>query len=69
MISLAHVRPALAGIGVVAVSVITAAAVSLPASAQTLVWSVVPSPSRGPRGNLNGVSCISATSCTAAGYQ
>lgn len=60
-------RTALAGIGVVALSMTVAAAVSLPASAQTLVWSVVPSPSRGPRSELNGVSCISATSCTAAG--
>jgi type II secretory pathway component PulM len=67
MISLARTRAALAGIGVIAISVTTAAALSLPASAQTLVWSVVPSPSRGLRSNLNGVSCILATSCTAAG--
>jgi hypothetical protein len=31
-------------------------------------WSVVPSPNRrGTYSNLNGVSCVSATSCTAAG--
>jgi hypothetical protein len=68
IISLTHARAALAGIGVVAVSVTTAAAVTLPASAQTLVWSVVPSPSPGPVTNaLYGVSCISATACTAVG--
>ena len=38
-ISLMLTRTALAGIGVVAVSMTVAAAVSLPASAQTLVWS------------------------------
>ena len=66
MISFTHARGAVAGIGVVAVSVTTAAAVSLPASAQTLVWSVAPSPSPGPVTNaLYGVSCISATACTA----
>src|SRR5205807_5542032 len=68
MISLKHARDALAAIGVVAVSVTTAAAVNLPASAQTLVWSVVPSPSPGPVTNaLFGVSCISATACAAVG--
>src|SRR6266496_6507767 len=68
IISLTHAWAALAGIGVVAVSVTTAAAVTLPASAQTLVWSVVPSPSPGPVTNaLYGVSCISATACTAVG--
>jgi hypothetical protein len=66
MISLAHTRAALAGIGVVAVSATTAAAVSLPASAQTLVWSVVPSPSR-PGPELTRVSCGSAAACTAVG--
>jgi hypothetical protein len=69
MISLAHTRATLAGIGAVAVSVITAAAVGLPASAQTLVWSVVPSPSPATINTLYGVSCISATACTAVGYQ
>ena len=38
-----------------------------PASAQTLTWSVVPSPSRGTDSLLGGVSCVSATACTAAG--
>jgi hypothetical protein len=42
---------------------------SAPASAQTWTWSVVPSPSPSTRGNvLNSVSCVSATVCTAAGY-
>jgi hypothetical protein len=41
--------------------------VSAPANAQTLTWSVVPSPSRGVTSNLNGVSCVSATACTAVG--
>jgi hypothetical protein len=32
-------------------------------------WSVVPSPNEGASGNvLNGVSCVSASACTAAGY-
>ena len=65
--SLARARAVLAGIGAVALSVITAAAVSLPANAQTLVWSVVPSPSPAMFNDLYGVSCISATSCTAVG--
>src|SRR5215831_14731900 len=67
MISLAHTRATLAGIGVVAVSLTVAAAVSLPASAQTLAWSVVPSPSPATYNELDGVSCISATACTAVG--
>jgi hypothetical protein len=42
---------------------------SVPASAQALTWSVVPSPDRGTSRNiLQGVSCNSATSCTAVGY-
>ena len=65
--SLARARAVLAGIGAVAVSVITAAAVSLPANAQTLVWSVVPSPSPAMFNDLYGVSCISASACTAVG--
>ena len=36
--------------------------------AQALTWSVVPSPSVGTGGNdLYGVSCVSATACTAVG--
>ena len=31
-------------------------------------WSVVPSPSPGAGSFLGGVSCVSATACTAAGY-
>jgi hypothetical protein len=39
------------------------------ASGQILTWSVSPSPNRGTGDNvLNGVSCVSATACTAAGY-
>lgn len=42
---------------------------SVPASAQALTWSVAPSPDRGTSRNiLQGVSCNSATSCTAVGY-
>ena len=37
---------------------------SVPASAQALTWSVVPSPSPGA---LSGVSCTSAAACTAVG--
>ncbi len=41
---------------------------SVPASAQTLTWSVVPSPSPGTSSNfLYGVSCASAAACTAVG--
>jgi hypothetical protein len=41
---------------------------SVPASAQTLTWSVVPSPSlAGHYNNLHGVSCASAAACTAVG--
>jgi len=68
MISLASTRVALAGIGVAAGSVTAAAGISLPASAQTLIWSVVPSPSPSATSDfLYGVSCVSATACTAAG--
>jgi len=36
---------------------------------QALTWSSVPSPNRGTGNNLlDGVSCISATACTAVGY-
>jgi hypothetical protein len=36
--------------------------------AQALTWSSVPSPNRGTGNNLlDGVSCISATACTAVG--
>jgi hypothetical protein len=39
---------------------------SAPAAAQALTWSLVPSPSPGTAINgLDGVSCISATACTA----
>jgi hypothetical protein len=42
--------------------------VAVPASAQTLTWSVVPSPNAGVKGSsLGGVSCVSATECTAVG--
>jgi hypothetical protein len=48
---------------------------AVPASAQTLTWSVVHSPNRRAGGNfldtrgdfLNGVSCVSADFCMAAG--
>jgi hypothetical protein len=40
---------------------------SLPASAQTLTWAMVPSPNRGTGSLLNGVSCVSADACTAVG--
>jgi hypothetical protein len=43
--------------------------VAVPASAQTLTWSVVPSPNAGVKGSsLGGVSCVSATACMAVGY-
>jgi hypothetical protein len=38
-----------------------------PASAQTLTWSLVPSPSPGAQNILYAVSCASATVCTAVG--
>jgi hypothetical protein len=42
---------------------------AVPASAQTLTWSVVPSPNVGVKGSsLGGVSCVSATECLAVGY-
>jgi len=31
-------------------------------------WSVVPSPGRGSHSALVGVSCVSATACSATGY-
>jgi hypothetical protein len=40
---------------------------SLPASAQPLPWSVVPSPNPRTLSNLFGVSCVSADACTAVG--
>src|SRR5438093_5065997 len=68
MIGLARTRAAVAGIGIAAVSVTAAASVSFPASAQALIWSVVPSPSPAPTFNeLDSVSCLSATACTAVG--
>ena len=43
-------------------------AAGAPAGAQTLTWSVVLSPSPSAHVNrLDGVSCVSATACTAAG--
>jgi hypothetical protein len=46
----------------------SATAAPVPATARTLTWSVVPSPSRGPSANsLNAVSCVSAHGCTAVG--
>ncbi len=42
-------------------------AASVPASAQALTWSVVPSPSPGSGSGLAGVSCVSAAACTAVG--
>lgn len=42
---------------------------SVPANAQALTWSVVPSPDQGTSRNvLQGVSCASATFCMAVGY-
>ena len=40
---------------------------SLPASAQSLAWSMVPSPNRGSGSLLSGVSCVAADACTAVG--
>jgi hypothetical protein len=41
----------------------------VPASAQTLTWTIVPSPNAGVNNNsLGGVSCASATACMAVGY-
>ena len=42
---------------------------SVPASAQALTWSVVPSPSPGTSTFLYGVSCASAGTCTAVGFK
>ena len=40
---------------------------AVPAGAQALTWSLVPSPSRGSSDTLAGVSCVSAAACTAVG--
>ena len=53
-----------------AVAVLTGLALlvtAVPASAQALTWSLVPSPSRGSSDTLAGVSCISPAACTAVG--
>lgn len=43
---------------------------AVPASAQTLAWSVVHSPNRRANGNyLDAVSCVSATMCMATGHR
>ena len=42
-------------------------ATAVPAGAQALTWSVVPSPSPGSGDALSGVSCVSAEACTAVG--
>jgi len=68
MISLARTRTALVGIGIFAAAVsMTAGADASVTSSAALTWSVVPSPSRGTDSLLGGVSCVSATACTAAG--
>jgi hypothetical protein len=41
---------------------------SVPASACTLTWSVVPSPNAGLSSDLGGVSCVSATACMTVGH-
>ena len=67
-ISLVRIRVAVAGAGVAAVSVAAVVGSPLPAAAQRLSWSVVPSPSPGTVINqLDGVSCASATVCMAVG--
>jgi hypothetical protein len=51
---------------------LAAAAAPVPAGAQGLTWSVVPSPNIKPATNnneLNGVSCVSASDCVAVGEQ
>jgi hypothetical protein len=51
------------------ISSCTLLAASVPAGATTLTWSVVPSPSPGSGYNiLSAVSCVSAATCTAVGY-
>ena len=56
--------------GAVLAGLVVVLGAAAPVSAQVLTWSVVPSPNPGPRsaGNaLVGVSCVSATACTAVG--
>ena len=51
---------------------LAAATAAIPASAQGLAWSVVPSPNIKPAANnnqLSAVSCVSATDCLAVGGQ
>src|SRR5947207_2707581 len=64
---------AAAGAMILAPSTALAAATApIPASAQGLTWSVVPSPNIKPATNnnqLNAVSCVSATGCIAVGEQ
>jgi hypothetical protein len=66
-INLVRIRAAVAGVGVAAVSVAAVAGSPLPAIAQPLSWSVVPSPSPEPVNQLDGVSCALATACMAVG--
>ncbi len=65
-------RWALAGRSSPCVAVLTGLVLlggTVPASAQALTWSVVPSPNQGTSRNiLQGVSCASAVSCVAVGY-
>ena len=65
-------RWALAGRSLPGVAVLTGLVLlggTVPASAQALTWSVVPSPNQGTSRNiLQGVSCASAVSCMAVGY-
>jgi hypothetical protein len=72
------IQSALLGVSCASASTCTAAGFydSSSGYARTLIeswdgtsWSRVPSPTRGPHNNdLNGVSCASAATCTAAGY-
>ncbi len=56
-------------VGAAALAVVGMLGVSAPASAQTLIWSVVPSPNPAVHINvLNGVSCVSVNRCMAVGY-
>ena len=68
-----RVAAAVAGAMIVMPSAaLAAAATPIPASAQGLTWSVVPSPNIKPATNnneLNGVSCVSASDCIAVGEQ
>ena len=66
--SLGRIRAAVSGASVAAVCVTAVAGSPLPATAQTLSWSVVPSPSPTPYNQLDRVSCASATACMAVGY-